>query len=50
MLEQDDFEAQALWEVHAPGLRAVLQQAAELEEAINAFDFDQALKLLQPQD
>jgi signal transduction histidine kinase/DNA-binding response OmpR family regulator/HPt (histidine-containing phosphotransfer) domain-containing protein len=48
MLEQDDSEAQSLWEDHATGLRAVLQQAAALEEAINGFDFEEALRLLQP--
>jgi signal transduction histidine kinase/CheY-like chemotaxis protein len=49
MLEEDDSEAQALWDAHAPALRAVLQQAEALEQAINNFDFDQALGLLQPQ-
>ncbi|NVO06793.1 MAG: response regulator, partial [Rhodoferax sp.] len=48
MLQQDDSEAQALWEDHASGLHAVLQQAAEVEEAINGFDFEEALRLLQP--
>jgi len=49
MLEQDDSDAQSLWDAHAPGLRAVLQQADALEQAINNFDFDQALSFLQPQ-
>jgi two-component system sensor histidine kinase/response regulator len=49
MLEQDDSEAQSLWEDHASGLRAVLRQPDALEEAINGFDFEEALRLLQPQ-
>jgi two-component system sensor histidine kinase/response regulator len=49
MLEQDDSEAQSLWEDHAAGLRAMLEQADALEEAINGFDFEEALRLLQPQ-
>ena len=49
MLEQDDFEAQALWQEHAQSLRALVPQATELEEAINGFDFEEALRLLGAQ-
>ena len=47
MLEQDDSEAQALWEQHAPALHAALPQADALEQAISGFDFEEALRLLQ---
>ncbi len=46
MLEQDDSDAVAVWEDHAPGLHALLDQAPSLEEAIKDFDFDEALKLM----
>jgi CheY-like chemotaxis protein len=46
MLEQDDSEAQALWEQHAPGLHATLPQAGALEQAISGYDFEEALRLL----
>jgi hypothetical protein len=46
LLEQDDSEAQALWEAHAAGLHALLPQAELLEVAIGRFDFEEALKLL----
>ena len=49
LLEQDDSEAQALWQAHAAGLHAVLQQAQLLEDAIGQFDFEEALRLLAPQ-
>jgi len=47
LLEQDDSEAQSLWDGHASSLRAVLKQAAELEQAIHGFDFEEALRLLE---
>jgi len=47
LLEQDDSEAQSLWEGHATGLRALLPHADQLEQAINGFDFEEALRLLQ---
>jgi len=47
LLEQDDSEAQSLWDGHASGLRAVLKHAAELEQAIHGFDFEEALRLLE---
>jgi signal transduction histidine kinase/DNA-binding response OmpR family regulator/HPt (histidine-containing phosphotransfer) domain-containing protein len=47
MLQQDDSEAAALWQSHAPDLHAALGQAAALEQAINGFDFEEALRLLQ---
>jgi CheY-like chemotaxis protein/HPt (histidine-containing phosphotransfer) domain-containing protein len=46
MLEQDDSEAQTLWRAHAPDLRVVLGDAVALEQAINGFDFEEALRLL----
>jgi two-component system sensor histidine kinase/response regulator len=46
LLEMDDSEAQALWETHARALHALLPQAAELERAIQSFDFDEALRLM----
>ena len=49
MLEQGDFEAQALWQEHAQSLRALVPQATELEDAINGFDFEEALRLLGAQ-
>jgi two-component system sensor histidine kinase/response regulator len=49
MLEQDDSEAAVLWQSHAPDLRAALNQAAALEQAIAGFDFEEALRLLQEQ-
>ena len=47
LLEQDDSEAQSLWEGHATGLRALLPHSDQLEQAINGFDFEEALRLLQ---
>jgi two-component system sensor histidine kinase/response regulator len=49
MLEQDDSEAANLWQAHAPDLRAVLQRAEALEQAITGYDFEAALKLLRKQ-
>jgi hypothetical protein len=49
LLEQDDSEAQALWEAHAEGLHAVLGQADLLEQAIGGYDFEEALRLLRRQ-
>ena len=46
LLEQDDSEAQALWDSHARELHAVLRQAQQLEQAIQDFDFEQALSLM----
>jgi two-component system sensor histidine kinase/response regulator len=45
-LEQDDSEAQALWERHARDLHSVLPQAQQLEEAIQGYDFEAALRLI----
>jgi two-component system sensor histidine kinase/response regulator len=46
LLEQDDAEAQALWDAHARALHALLPQAQALERAIQGFDFEEALRLL----
>ena len=46
MLEQNESEAQTLWEAHVADLHAVLPQAAALGQAISGFDFDEALRLL----
>jgi hypothetical protein len=46
LLEQDDSEAQTLWEAHAAGLHAMLGQADLLELAIGGYDFEEALRLL----
>jgi hypothetical protein len=47
LLEQDDSEAQGLWDSHAAGLHALLKQAQQVEAAISGFDFEEALRLLQ---
>jgi CheY-like chemotaxis protein len=47
MLASDDSEAAALWETHAPILRAIVPNAAQIEAAIAGFDFDDALQLLR---
>jgi signal transduction histidine kinase/CheY-like chemotaxis protein len=49
LLEQDDSEALTLWETHAAGLHAMLQEANLLEDAIGCFDFEEALRLLNQQ-
>jgi hypothetical protein len=46
LLQQDDSEAQALWEAHATGLHALLPHAELVEDAISQFDFEEALLLL----
>ena len=48
LLEEDDSEAQALWEQHAHGLRGMVAQASAFEQAINDYDFEAALRLLPP--
>jgi two-component system sensor histidine kinase/response regulator len=47
MLQQDDPEAAVLWDTHAHVLRAALPQAQAVEDAIQGFAFDEALKILQ---
>ena len=47
MLAQDDPQAAVLWETHATGMLALLGQAQAVELAIQNFDFDSALQLLQ---
>ena len=46
LLEQDDSEAQTLWETHTRELHSALPQAAELEAAIQGFNFEEALLLI----
>ena len=46
LLEQDDPEVQALWDAHASALHSVLPQSQELEQAIQGFDFEAALRLM----
>ena len=46
LLERDDSEVQSLWESHARALHRVLPRAQELEQAIQGFDFEEALKLI----
>jgi two-component system sensor histidine kinase/response regulator len=46
LLEQDDADVQALWESHAHALRSVMPQAEEIEQAIQGFDFEEALRLM----
>ncbi len=48
LLRQDDAQATALWEIHAPLLRALCPDATRIGAAIAAFDFDEALALLPP--
>jgi hypothetical protein len=47
LLQEDDSEAQSLWEAHAPYLHALLPQAIAVEQAIGGFDFEEALRLLR---
>jgi CheY-like chemotaxis protein len=47
LLANDDSEAAALWETHAPQLRALVPNAAAIEAAIAGFDYEEALQLLR---
>jgi hypothetical protein len=47
MLANDDSEAAGLWETHAPLLRVLVPNAAQIEAAIAGFDYEEALQLLQ---
>ena len=49
LLEQDDSEVQALWESHAQALHCALPQAQALEQAIQGFEFEEALRLIATQ-
>lgn len=49
LLEQDDSEVQSLWDTNAWALHSVLPQAQELERAIQGFEFEEALRLIQLQ-
>jgi two-component system, sensor histidine kinase and response regulator len=46
LLEQDDSDVLTLWATHAKQLHAVLPQAQALEQAIQGFDFEAALRLM----
>jgi hypothetical protein len=46
LLADDDPDAQAQWETHAPLLKAHYFNGAEIEAAINDFAYEQALELL----
>jgi CheY-like chemotaxis protein len=46
LLEQDDSEVQTLWDSHAGALHSALPQAQALEQAIQEFDFEAALRLM----
>jgi two-component system sensor histidine kinase/response regulator len=46
LLEQDDAAAQILWNTHARAMHSVLPYAQELEQLIQNFDFEAALRLL----
>jgi len=47
LLANDDASAMELWESHAPALRALLAQAADIEAAINGYDFEAAITLME---
>ncbi len=47
LLQLDDAQAVALWESHAPQLRALYADASRIEEAIGAFEFETAHTLLE---
>jgi two-component system sensor histidine kinase/response regulator len=47
MLRQDDAQAAALWEANATVLMALVPEADAIDAAINAFDFEDALALLE---
>ena len=46
LLAQDDPEVQTLWDSHARELHSALPQAQRLEQAIQDFDFEEALRLM----
>jgi len=46
LLQQDDSEALSLWQTHAAALHAGLAHADAVEQAIEGFDFETALRLL----
>ena len=47
LLEQDNAEAQTLWERHAREFYSLIPHAQELEQAIQGFDFEAALTLIR---
>jgi two-component system sensor histidine kinase/response regulator len=46
MLAEDNAAAKELWDAHAGVLRALCTNAAQVEAAIDAFDFEEALRIL----
>jgi len=48
LLQHDDAQAAELWETHAPLLRSLCPEAARIDAAIAAFEFEEALALLPP--
>jgi CheY-like chemotaxis protein len=49
LLQDDDPEVQALWDGHARELSGVLPRAQAIEQAIQGFDFEEALRLIPVQ-
>jgi hypothetical protein len=47
LLRQDDAQAAELWEAHATVLKALYPTADAIDAAINAFEFEDALALLE---
>ena len=46
MLAEDNPEARELWDAHAHALRTLCANAAQVEAAIEGFEFEEALRLL----
>ena len=47
LLREDDAQAAELWEAHAPALQALYPKAAQIAAAIEGFDYEAALALLE---
>jgi HPt (histidine-containing phosphotransfer) domain-containing protein len=47
LLRQDDAQATELWDAHARALLTHYPQAAQIEAAIQAFDFEDAVALME---
>ena len=50
LLQDDDAQAQALWQAHSELLWPLLPQPEALAAAINEFEFARALHLLPPDE
>jgi hypothetical protein len=46
-LANDDASVTELWESHARVLRVLFTNSANIEDAINAYDFEEALTLMK---